>query len=190
MKKLMIAASIVCAAVFAQAASWSWQSNTTSTKGVIYDGTTSGKAYDTYGAKMVYLFAVNDYAQSQAFADIVDGKLNTSKAASSKALNSSSKIANTEFTWGTAEGNDKQFSFYAVSLFDDSTFYISDVASATQLSVGTAALTYTFNATSKTLKDAGEGWKGASVYQTVPEPTSGLLLLLGVAGLALRRRRA
>ena len=33
----------------------------------------------------------------------------------------------------------------------------------------------------------GTGWYTAS---SIPEPTSGLLLLLGVAGLALRRRRA
>ncbi len=32
-------------------------------------------------------------------------------------------------------------------------------------------------------------WMGGS-YHAVPEPTSGLLLLLGVAGLALRRKRA
>ena len=32
--------------------------------------------------------------------------------------------------------------------------------------------------------------KDPSEYVVLPEPTSGLLLLLGVAGLALRRRRA
>ena len=37
--------------------------------------------------------------------------------------------------------------------------------------------------------DATKGYTGAGWY-AVPEPTSGLLMLVGLAGLALRRRRA
>ena len=35
----------------------------------------------------------------------------------------------------------------------------------------------------------GAGWYGAA-SAPVPEPTSGLLMLLGMAGLALKRKRA
>ena len=38
--------------------------------------------------------------------------------------------------------------------------------------------------------DEGSGWMPYTAPTPVPEPTSGLLLLLGVAGLALKRKRA
>ncbi|MBR3085127.1 MAG: PEP-CTERM sorting domain-containing protein, partial [Kiritimatiellae bacterium] len=64
---------------------------------------------------------------------------------------------------------------------------------ATGMDVGEAQLA--FDISSTTLKDidttgTGAGWYMTKAASPVPEPTSGLLMLLGVAGLALRRKRA
>ena len=59
--------------------------------------------------------------------------------------------------------------------------FTSDVKQAT--AQATATITVNFG-------NMQTATQNASNWQAVPEPTSGLLMLLGVAGLALRRRRA
>jgi len=54
------------------------------------------------------------------------------------------------------------------------------------LGQATSTATITFGNMASATQNAAN-WKGSS---PVPEPTSGLLMLLGMAGLALRRRRA
>ena len=61
--------------------------------------------------------------------------------------------------------------------------YVSDVVTAYVPGSG-APVTFTFDLSSSA---TASNWQATS---SVPEPTSGLLMLLGMAGLALRRRRA
>ena len=72
-----------------------------------------------------------------------------------------------------------------VDSFADSTkFYVTSTKTATT-KADTATTTTTFGIGSQEAAS-----QVAGNWQTVPEPTSGLLMLLGMAGLALRRRRA
>ena len=64
------------------------------------------------------------------------------------------------------------------------TSYGSDLASAkaTQVSVKKGS--------KANLTDPSDYTNGNTAYAAIPEPTSGLLMLLGMAGLALKRKRA
>ena len=84
------------------------------------------------------------------------------------------------------------YDFYSV-LVDGDTFFFSDAKAnlnVSDLGETKPAFALKSQSNSGVINDASKGYAGAGWYGAVPEPTSGLLLLLGVASLALRRRRA
>lgn len=190
MKKLVIAAFAVAFAACAQAASVDWVSS-----GAFYDivGEEGGWATVAEGTTAYFVFA-SAYSQSDLVADYAAGTTDMAKltAMNSGTIGADGTIAKVTGSITTLSGSQNAY----VVVFDGANnMFISDVSGNTIDEMSTTL--YTFNE-AKTGDiwanngDASAGYQGAGWYSAaaVPEPTSGLLLLLGMAGLALRRKQA
>ena len=197
MKKLMIAAAIVCAAIASQASTFKWTSSnkfyfakdssgnnidlTTLKDGDVINAPTSGtKGYAdgysiTWTAQMILSTASEDPETLTPAVTISSHKINTSNISSSIfELPAEAGVGKTYSwevvitgTWKDAKG-------------DEWTVTSNTIEGSKEYSNVTAAEIATASPTTWTVHAPSD----------VPEPTSAMLLVLGVAGLALRRRRA
>lgn len=176
MKKLMIAMLAVALSTVANAATVKWQ--VTNVQGSPNAAVTAGWAVQIFNESVTY-----DYAKAVA-GDI------TAWATGETVASGTSFRANGQQTQtnGTTEN------YYMViydnsSIADAGNYIVSAIKSVTTNAAG-SDVTASFGNMSGT--SAGNLFLSSSWTATaaVPEPTSGLLMLLGMAGLALRRRRA
>ena len=173
----------VMAAVAANAATFSWK---TTTAGKIYEaGSTT-----LLGSATAYLFDADAVSQAAVLAAFDAGTAISTLAYADTTTVSSGAIALKQFDVPTGYDAGDTFTAYFALVVDDS-IYIGPTSSASTPATGDKGMTFNAKTSSQAAAlDIKGGYAGAGWYAAVPEPTSGLLMLLGMAGLALRRRRA
>ena len=192
MKKLMMVVAAIALAASAQAATydWKWSSTLKDPTATAFSGT-------------VYLFNAQDYSQqtiltaflanpkSYALSGAID-----SYATSNGKNSTGAEIPEANIGTLRGSGDDKYVDYFYATTFksgDDSYIFLTDTytvnVQASQItSISTSLSGSTVAPDDTSTIQSGKVWYAAP--SAIPEPTTGLLVLLGIAGLALRRRRA
>ena len=161
MKKLLILAAVIVAGIAANAASFKWT------------------ASNVYGSDTTTKLAVGSSVTLYSF--LSSAEQSTATVATSFTLTAAGTINTTFSSDDYVAGN--YYSFYFVIEDDGKTFTSSVLAD--KAAQATSTTTVAFGSMASATQNTSN-WSGSAV----PEPTSGLLMLLGMAGLALRRRLA
>ena len=191
MKKLMIIAAVAFASVASYGASFVWN---TSSKIADATGTaiTSADGYSTLlnggSIVLVQLASASDWSTATVLDAGTNG--NAANIVASGPAGKKGTLSST-YMFDGATSSLKDGDILAV-MFKDSSGSLSQLQYADGTAVNT---TFTISG----LDAGGDTWDGGIftfasgqnfTVAAVPEPTSGLLLLLGMAGLALRRKQA